>query len=460
MSDKLRNLIVRTLSGAVLLAIVVAASFLGLKGFTSLLLVIIAIGVEEFYTLAKAKGANPQQILGIITSLSLFATSCHLGFRAMKPCESELVNTMLMVSALVALLGFALIFVAEVFRNKENPTLNIASTVTGIVYVALPLSLMFYVPLLLAYIGGGALEWNPLIFLFYLFIVWGNDVFAYLVGITLGRHKMCERLSPKKSWEGFVGGVIGDIEKIVAYGICALYFCRAVDGRAESAGNPRIGNDDKGSAAFKQSLRRLIVLLHVIFHGAVELKGSAAYEEDADLVLYIGSLKQCGRHVCEGADGGNVNDLVAFSCYADDGVCGIAFNVRAGLIDSVYASAVDGDSIMRVGKGEHLDYLVVAAVHAQLLGIASVVHIVNCVHGKKLNAGSEIKICYCELVVYFVKSISVENSFLYSVAFKIGENFINVHFLAPLRCSQVLLITISRLIFLRYIISWRVESKA
>ena len=209
MSDKLRNLIVRTLSGAVLLAIVVAASFLGLKGFSSLLLVIIAIGVEEFYTLAKAKGANPQQILGIITSLSLFATSCHLGFRAMKPCESELVNTMLMVSALVALLGFALIFVAEVFRNKENPTLNIASTITGIVYVALPLSLMFYVPLLLAYMGGGALEWNPLIFLFYLFIVWGNDVFAYLVGITLGRHKMCERLSPKKSWEGFVGGVVG-----------------------------------------------------------------------------------------------------------------------------------------------------------------------------------------------------------------------------------------------------------
>ena len=223
MSDKLRNLIVRTLSGAVLLAIVVAASFLGLKGFSSLLLVIIAIGVEEFYTLAKAKGANPQQILGIITSLSLFATSCHLGFRAMKPCESELVNTMLMVSALVALLGFALIFVAEVFRNKENPTLNIASTVTGIVYVALPLSLMFYVPLLLAYIGGGALEWNPLIFLFYLFIVWGNDVFAYLVGITLGRHKMCERLSPKKSWEGFVGGVIGAMFfHMLADAVCIL----------------------------------------------------------------------------------------------------------------------------------------------------------------------------------------------------------------------------------------------
>lgn len=208
MSDKLRNLVVRTLSGAVLLAIVVVASLLGLKGFSSLLLLIIAIGVEEFYTLAKAKGAHPQRNLGLITALSLFVAGCLVGCHAMKPCESELVNMLFVLFGLIAVLGFASIFVVEVFRNKENPMLNIASTVTGIIYVALPLTLMFFVPMLLAYIGG-AEEWNPLIFLFYLFIVWGNDVFAYLVGITLGRHKMCERLSPKKSWEGFFGGVVG-----------------------------------------------------------------------------------------------------------------------------------------------------------------------------------------------------------------------------------------------------------
>ena len=53
--------------------------------------------------------------------------------------------------------------------------------------------------------------WNPMVFLCYLFLVWGNDVFAYLFGITLGRHKMCPRLSPKKSWEGFFGGVAGSL---------------------------------------------------------------------------------------------------------------------------------------------------------------------------------------------------------------------------------------------------------
>jgi phosphatidate cytidylyltransferase len=45
----------------------------------------------------------------------------------------------------------------------------------------------------------------------YLSIIWANDVFAYLVGVAFGRHRMAERISPKKSWEGFVGGIIGAV---------------------------------------------------------------------------------------------------------------------------------------------------------------------------------------------------------------------------------------------------------
>ena len=47
--------------------------------------------------------------------------------------------------------------------------------------------------------------------IFFIFIIWANDVFAYLVGMSIGRTKLCERLSPKKSWEGFFGGVIGAV---------------------------------------------------------------------------------------------------------------------------------------------------------------------------------------------------------------------------------------------------------
>ena len=75
----------------------------------------------------------------------------------------------------------------------------------GVCYVALPLSLMCYIPIL------GSDTWNPWVMVAYIFIIWANDVFAYLVGMSVGRHRMFERLSPKKSWEGFFGGLAGAV---------------------------------------------------------------------------------------------------------------------------------------------------------------------------------------------------------------------------------------------------------
>ena len=49
-------------------------------------------------------------------------------------------------------------------------------------------------------------------------IIWVNDVFAYLVGVTIGKHRLCERISPKKSWEGFFGGLVGAVGVSVLFG--------------------------------------------------------------------------------------------------------------------------------------------------------------------------------------------------------------------------------------------------
>ena len=203
MSDKIRNLLVRTASGVVLLGIVLAAAFTGYCGFSALLMLITIVGVWEFYQLAMAKGVVPQRCMGLIASLLLFGASyCAL--------ESVVggrgVGMLGFALALLLVTVIALIFFVEVFRNKENPLLNIATTIMGVAYVALPMSLMLFIPELLS---PGV--WNPWIFLFYLFLVWGNDVFAYLVGISIGRHKMSPRLSPKKSWEGFFGGILGSL---------------------------------------------------------------------------------------------------------------------------------------------------------------------------------------------------------------------------------------------------------
>ena len=209
MGDKLKNFLVRTASGAVLLGIVLAAIFSGVWGYGALLLAVTIIGVWEFYGLARAKGSEPQRCMGMLMSLALF----FAGFVASLYIYGETDDENALGLGVLLLLIFAMLlvitFVIEVFRNRQTPMYNIATTIMGAVYVALPMAILTILPTglnAIIYMGEG---WIPWVFLFYLFLVWGNDVFAYLVGVTMGKHRMCERLSPKKSWEGFAGGVAG-----------------------------------------------------------------------------------------------------------------------------------------------------------------------------------------------------------------------------------------------------------
>jgi len=110
----------------------------------------------------------------------------------------------LMVTLPIIVLAMPIMAICELYRKSATPIANIATSILGTLYVALPMSLMLIIPLLL---GNG--EWNPWIIIFYVFIIWANDVFAYLFGITLGKHRLFERISPKKSWEGFFGGLLG-----------------------------------------------------------------------------------------------------------------------------------------------------------------------------------------------------------------------------------------------------------
>ena len=205
MSDKMRNLIVRTISGVVLLGIVLGAAFGGPYAYGSFLLLIVVVGMWEFYNIAAATGAVPHRTLGLAAGIVLFVTSFFLfhGFVSMSQSESGVdmhIGGILYFAALIPLC-----FIVELFHESETPLRNVATTLMGIFYVAFPMSLMLFIPVL---ITG---EWKPEAFLFYLFIVWGNDVFAYLTGIAIGKHKMSPRISPKKSWEGFAGGIVGAI---------------------------------------------------------------------------------------------------------------------------------------------------------------------------------------------------------------------------------------------------------
>ena len=211
MGDKLKNFLVRTASGAVLLGIVLAAIFSGVWGYGALLLFITVVGVWEFYGLARAKGSEPQRGMGMLMSIVLF----FAGFVPSLYIYNVIDNEELLVDGLLLLMLCAILlvltFVIEVFRNRKTPIYNIATTIMGTLYVALPMATLMIIPAILNEVIYCSDTWIPWVFLFYLLLVWGNDVFAYLVGVTMGKHRMCERLSPKKSWEGFAGGIAGSI---------------------------------------------------------------------------------------------------------------------------------------------------------------------------------------------------------------------------------------------------------
>ena len=202
MNDKSRNLIVRTLSGAVLLGVVLAAAFLGKYAYGALLLFILSMGMDEFYAIVTKGDIEPQKGVGQVLGVALFGGAYEI-FRRLYDGVEMRGGQYWFIGAIILLVLFVP-FIIEIFRAKEHPLRNIAATIMGVIYVALPMSLMLFIPLLL---NGGV--WRAEAFLFYLFIVWGNDVFAYLTGVSIGKHRMCERISPKKSWEGFVGGIIG-----------------------------------------------------------------------------------------------------------------------------------------------------------------------------------------------------------------------------------------------------------
>lgn len=206
MNDKLKNFIVRTLSGAVMLAVVLGAILASEWSFIALMAVITLGGIWEFYNFAQKAGYQPMKLLGLFGGMMIFAIAISLFvlFATKDSTNDSLFAIIFGMAIITLLLLVPLMFICELYRKSPTPIANIGSTLMGMLYVASPLSLLILIPALL---GNGV--WNPWIVIFYIFIIWANDVFAYLFGITLGRHRLFERISPKKSWEGFFGGLLG-----------------------------------------------------------------------------------------------------------------------------------------------------------------------------------------------------------------------------------------------------------
>lgn len=112
----------------------------------------------------------------------------------------------------IMVIAFAAVpfFLLELFLNPERPFDNVGRFLLGIFYISIPFCLLVQLSLPMEE-GLGDAGYSPWRVMGLLLLVWSNDSFAYILGSQLGKRKLFERVSPKKTWEGFIGG-----------GICAL----------------------------------------------------------------------------------------------------------------------------------------------------------------------------------------------------------------------------------------------
>ncbi len=215
MNDKLKNLLVRTASGTVLAVVMIGVILWSPFGVMAFAFAIMIGAILEFYSLCKHGGYSPRVVLGTVLATAMFAIAALTVATHSDVITGAIIAQLATICFAMVLLIVPIVLISEIFTQSKSPIANIATTFAGIVYAAFPMCLLIVIAMIL---GGTVAEWRPWRVIGFITIVWINDVFAYLVGITMGKHRLCERISPKKSIEGFVGGIVAATLGAALYG--------------------------------------------------------------------------------------------------------------------------------------------------------------------------------------------------------------------------------------------------
>ena len=195
------NLIRRTITGAFIVILVLGGLWLHPVSFFIVGAVMIAGTQHEYYIMVRGTGVRPQLVTGIISGFILYVTSTIIALGWL-PLDGFL----LMIPVISVVMGI------ELFRKVERPFDSLAHTLFSIIYTAVPFSMFPFAAFgragLEPLVSMGGIQFSPGILIGFFLLLWTNDTGAYLVGSSIGKHRLFERISPKKSWEGFFGGMI------------------------------------------------------------------------------------------------------------------------------------------------------------------------------------------------------------------------------------------------------------
>ncbi len=194
---------VRAITGFFFIIVMLASVLLGNYVFDAFYLLLSGFCLWEFYGLIKKAGIKPDINTGLLNGVFIYAVFALLVYGA------DYHKLLFLLP--VTLSG---IFIQELFKKNKAPFTNISYTYLGLIFTIIPFT-FFHA---LGYVNGSFNFHYPIGFLL---MLWANDTGAYLVGSKLGRTKLFERHSPKKTWEGLIGGIL--ITAGVAYLISRYY---------------------------------------------------------------------------------------------------------------------------------------------------------------------------------------------------------------------------------------------
>jgi len=183
----------RVLTGIGLIIVILLLTNLGMYSFVAMIAIINLMALTEFYRLVAVSKAA--RIMGLILGTSLILTVTYV------------INDLLQWRLLLVYVPFTFtIFFKELYAHHTRPFENLAYIFMGVIYITLPFCFFIglaFLPIREAY--------NASLITGCFLIIWAGDTGAYLAGKLLGKNLVFKRISPKKTWEGCIGGVLSAI---------------------------------------------------------------------------------------------------------------------------------------------------------------------------------------------------------------------------------------------------------
>jgi phosphatidate cytidylyltransferase len=183
----------RAISGAVYVLLLLASILYSTESFLILFGIFLIISIYEFCNLVQVNKTIPL-ISGTTIFVLIILISNYSNFKAE---DIQLLDIVLLAITLL----ISIKCVVFLFDNSLQKISNSSKYIYLLGYITLPF-------IFITKISFGIKNYNPKIIIGLLILIWTNDTFAYIVGKSIGKHKLFEKISPKKTIEGFFGGLI------------------------------------------------------------------------------------------------------------------------------------------------------------------------------------------------------------------------------------------------------------